>query len=83
MGSKPTIKEQKSPGEGFRKERAALDTAAGRVAQDMDSQNAANTVFAYATLSILRDVAHPSCYAALWGLVCGSEAQDLATRSLA
>jgi len=56
---------------------AALETVAVRVARDMNSQDVANTVFAYATLSILHDVAHPSCYAALWELVCGLEARDL------
>ena len=55
---------------------AALETAAVRAAPCMNPQNVANTVFAYATLSILHDVAHPSCYAALWELVCGLEAQD-------
>jgi hypothetical protein len=61
---------------------AALETAAVRVTWDMDSQAVANTVFAYATLLILRDVAHPSCYAALWELVCGLEAQDFSDKGL-
>jgi hypothetical protein len=61
---------------------AALETAAVRVARDMNSQAVANTVFAYATLSILHDVAHPSCYAALWELVCGLEARDFSDEGL-
>jgi hypothetical protein len=48
----------------------------------MDSQAVANTVFAYASLSILYDVAHPSCYAALWELVCGLEARDFSDEEL-
>jgi len=61
---------------------AALETAAVRAAPCMNPQNVANTVFAYATLSILHDVAHPSCYAALWELVCGLEARDFSDEGL-
>jgi hypothetical protein len=61
---------------------AALETAAVRVTRDMDSQSVANAVFAYATISILHDVAHPSCYAALWELVCSLEARDFSEESL-
>ena len=61
---------------------AVLERAALRVARDMNSKDVANTVFAYATLSILHDVAHPSCCAALWGLVCGLEARDFSDEGL-
>ena len=42
---------------------AVLDTAAVRVTPDMNSQNVANVLWAHSTLSILRDVDHPPCYA--------------------
>jgi hypothetical protein len=45
---------------------AALETAAVRVAPDITSQTAANLVWAYSTLSTLRDVNRPPCYATLW-----------------
>jgi hypothetical protein len=61
---------------------AALETAAVRVARDMIPQAVANTVFAYATLSILRDIAHPSCYPALWEVVCGFEAPEFNAKGL-
>jgi len=32
--------------------------------------------------SCVRDVVHPSCYAALWELVCGLDAQDLSDEGL-
>jgi hypothetical protein len=60
----------------------ALETAGLRVARDMKPQEVASTVFAYATLSILQDIAHPSFYAARWELVCGLEAQDFSDESL-
>jgi hypothetical protein len=61
---------------------AALETAAVRVARDMNSQDLANTLLSYATLSILHDVAHPSCYAVLWELVCGLVARDFSDEGL-
>jgi G:T-mismatch repair DNA endonuclease (very short patch repair protein) len=61
---------------------AALETAAGRVARDMNSQGLANTLHAYATLSTLRGVELPSCYAAVWDRVCGLEARDFSDEGL-
>ena len=55
---------------------AALETAAGRVARDMDSQEMASMLFGYATLSVLQDVDQSSIYAVAWNLVCGLEVRD-------
>jgi very-short-patch-repair endonuclease len=55
---------------------AALETAAVRVALDMNSQEVANILFGYATLFILQDVDQPSIYAVVWNLVCGLEVRD-------
>jgi len=62
--------------------RAALNTAAGRVARDMNSQELANTLWASATLFTLRDVEHPPCYAAMWDLVCRLHASDFIDEGL-
>jgi hypothetical protein len=61
---------------------AALEAAAGRVARDMNEQGLANTLWGYATLSTLRVVELPSCYAAVWELVCRLEARDFIAEQL-
>jgi very-short-patch-repair endonuclease len=54
----------------------ALETAAGRVARDLNSQAMANILFGYTTLSILQDVDQPPIYAVVWNLVCGLTVRD-------
>jgi hypothetical protein len=64
------------------KTRAALETTAGRVALDMNSQGLVTALWASATLFTLRDVEHPSCYAAVWDRVCCLQASDFSDESL-
>ena len=53
-----------------------------RVAPDMNSQGLANLLWAYSTLSILQDVDHPPCYAAVWDLVSSLRPQDFSLEGL-
>ena len=61
---------------------AALESAAVRVAPAMVPQALANVLWAYTTLTTLRDVKPPSSYAAVWELVCDMEARDFADEQL-
>uniref|UniRef100_A0A7S0XDN6 Uncharacterized protein n=1 Tax=Mantoniella antarctica TaxID=81844 RepID=A0A7S0XDN6_9CHLO len=61
---------------------AVLDTAAVRVTPDMNSQNVANVLWAHSTLSILRDVDHPPCYATVWDLASSLESRDFNSEGL-
>ena len=61
---------------------AALEAAAVRVAPEMNAQSLANTLWAHAALSTLRDVNLPLSHAALWELVCDMEERDLADEEL-
>jgi len=62
--------------------RAALNTGAGRVARDMNSQNLTTALWASATLFTLRDVEHPPCYADMWDLVCGLKTSNVSDEDL-